>query len=146
MISRQKCVCKNVTEEKRDDVGSYPISLSLFCNFLSLSLHKRPMVLGSSSFSLFFFVVVFIIFWLCFFLCLPKKPDDNLGLFPCNCSSLSLSLFMFLSLAKKPDDIGVCFLVPGDHSENSSHYLLTSTHPLFLLTHTLSSNLLYHPL
>lgn len=49
---------------------------------------------------------------------------------------------LFLSLLKKPDDVGVCFLVPGDHSENSSYYLLTSTHPLILLTHILSSYLI----
>ena len=34
---------------------------------------------------------------------------------------------------KKLDDVGVCFPVPGDHSENSSYYILGRTHPIILL-------------
>ena len=35
--------------------------------------------------------------------------------------------------SKKLDDVGVCFPVPGDHSENSSYYILGRTHPIILL-------------
>ena len=49
-------------------------------------------------------------------------------------------LFLLFSLPEKPDDVGVCFPVPGDHLENSSYYLLLllSSYPLIFYIKPLS--------